>query len=365
MKLLYIVNARIPTPRAYGLQIMKTCEALSRAGATVELVVPTRRFKSPEDPFLYYGVKTRFPMTTLSIPDFLHFGALGFLLSTIWFSERVRWLPSFWDVDAVYSRDPLVLFQYILLGRTFWFEAHKKPTFLSSLVARSAERVVVISHGLWEAYKNSGVPEENMVLAPDAVDEHLFDGIPEQGEARRRTNLPQDKKIVLYAGHLYPRKGAAILAEAAAKMPNAFFVFVGGAPHEVVAFKDRWGSEHVEVVGHVAYEKVPLYLKAADILVLPNSGRDEDAARFTSPMKLFEYMLSGTPIVASDVPALREVLDDASATFATPDNPDAFTDALEKVLAHPREAEMHAQTARAKVKEYSWEKRAAALLSVS
>ena len=305
MKLLYLANARIPTPRAYGLQIMKTCEAFALAGVAVELITPTRDYKTLGDPFVYYGVRTVFKTMTLAVPDLLKYGALGFLASATWFSEKARWLKAFWEADAIYSRDALVLFQYFLLGRPL-----------------------------------------------------IFENVPDKQTARQKTRLPQDKKIVLYAGRLYARKGAGTLAESTKELPNVLFVFVGGTDNDIFAFKSRWGMlPNVTVVGHVPHEQIPLYLRAADLLVLPNSGKDEDSARFTSPMKLFEYMASETPMLASDVSAIREILDDTTAILVSPDDPFALARGIEESLADPESARMRARAARAKVDDHTWQKR--------
>lgn len=364
MKLLYLANARIPTPRAYGLQIMKTCEAFARSGIEVELVVPARNVRTPGDVFAYYGVEKKFTFTTLPVPDLLRFGSIGFLISAILFSEKARWMKSFREADVVYSRDALVLIQYLLLGRKLVFEAHARPSFVSRIVARRAYRVITISQGLKDAYIVAGARAENIVVAPDAVDEHLFDNVPERENARKELGLPLDTQIALYAGHLYSRKGADTLAAAATHLPEVRFIFVGGASDDIALFKEKWeGGANIEIVGHVPHEKIPLYLRAADVLVLPNSGKDEDSARFTSPMKLFEYMASSTPIVASDVPAIREVLDDASARLVLPDDPTALAYGINELLAHPEEAQSRAMNAQTNVARYTWQKRALAILA--
>ncbi|MBI3572127.1 glycosyltransferase [Candidatus Kaiserbacteria bacterium] len=363
MRLLYIANARIPTPRAYGLQIMKTCEALQAAGAAVELVLPSRSVRMIDDPFAYYGVRARFPLRTLRVPDLVSSGPLGFFISTLWFAERVRFLPSFFDADVMYSRDALVLLQYLLLGRTLIFEAHASPSFVSTLVARCARRVVVISHGLRDAYVSAGIMPGKIIVAPDAVDERLFDLVQDRGAARSSLGLPVDERIALYAGHLYSRKGADTLAAAAELLPGTRFVFVGGTSADVAAFQHRWRKfSNITIVGSVAHEQIPLYLRAADILVVPNSGRDEDAARFTSPMKLFEYIASGTPVLASDVPALREILSEENATLVSPDDPAAFARGITEILSYPEDAHARAARAQELARHYSWKNRAELIL---
>lgn len=365
MKLLYIANIRLPTEKAHGIQIMKTCEAFAKAGVEIELVVPTRHNKLTANPFTYYGVpENLFKIVTLHVPDLIRYGRLGFLASSVWFSERARWSKSFWTAGMIYSRDALVLAQYLLLGRKIVFEAHAKPSFVARIVARHAHRVVVISNALREVFVAAGIPKERIIVAPDAVDEHLFDTVPGKDEAREILGLPLAEHIVVYTGHLYVRKGADTLADAAVHIPDALFVFVGGTTEDMARFKKRWGSqENIRIVGHVAPERVPLYLRAADVLVIPNSGKSEDTARFASPMKLFEYMASGTPIVASDVPSIREVLGDQEALFVAADSPVALAESIASAFAQENEARARAVSAQHKAGEYTWEKRARHILT--
>ncbi|MHB8710415.1 MAG: glycosyltransferase family 4 protein [Minisyncoccota bacterium] len=364
MKIIYIANVRLPTEKAHGLQIMKTCEAFARASVEIELVVPTRHNEFTANPFTYYGVpQNSFKLVTLRVPDLIRYGRLGFLVSSIWFSERARWSKSFWTADMIYSRDALVLVQYLLLGRKLVFEAHAKPSFVARIVARHAYRVVVISNALREVFVAAGIPKERIVVAPDAVDEYLFDTVPVKNEVREMLKLPLLQHIVVYTGHLYVRKGADTLAEAATRIPDTLFVFVGGTIEDIARFKKRWGSqENIRIVGHVAPERVPLHLRAADVLVIPNSGKSEDTARFASPMKLFEYMASGVPIIASNLPSIREILDDSLAYFFTPDDHESLCSTIGKVLGEYEEAKKKGASARAAAEKYSWQKRVQSIL---
>lgn len=363
MNILYLANIRLPTEKAHGLQIMKTCEALADAGARVELIVPVRKNPIGADAFDYYRVARDFRITTVCTPDLVRFGPLGFLVSALWFSEKARWLDAFRTADAIYSRDTLVLAQYLLLGRPFVFEAHTRPSFVSRIVARRAHKVIAISAGLRDAYARAGIAVGKIVIAQDAVDEHLFDGAPMRADARAILGLSIGRRIALYAGHLYARKGADTLAQAAAALPEILFIFVGGTDADIAWFKARWGNaKNILVVGHVPHERIPIYLRAADLLVLPNSARNDDSARYTSPMKLFEYMASGTPIIASDVPSLREIVDESLVYFFTPDDSQNLAECIEKVLGHPEQANEKAQKTLRLAKTYSWDARAQHIL---
>ena len=111
-------------------------------------------------------------------------------------------------------------------------------------------------------------------------------------------------------------------------------------------------------VGQVDPTQVPALLRSVDVLALPNTpGRASSA--YTSPLKLFEYMASGRPIVASDLPALREVLGpDTNAVLVEAGNPEALASGLARVLGDPALASRLAAQARDNVREWTWDKRA-------
>lgn len=360
MTIQYLAFVRLPTEKAHGLQIMKTCEAFAHAGARIELAIGRQ---GRGDPFATYGVKKNFSLSILRGPDLVSWGSLGFIFSLLWFSEVAARQSAFWEADIIYSRDALILLQYIFLRRTLVYEAHQKPNLVSRFVARRAYRLVVISRALASAYVAAGVPREKIIVAPDAVDPDFFSQTPERAAARAEVGLAGAEKVVLYLGHLYARKGADTLATAASRIPDTVFLFVGGIEKDIRRFTAIYGSTpNMQIVGYVPREKIPLYLAAADLLVLPSSAKDEDSARYGSPMKLFEYMASATPILASNVPALREVLTDDSAYFFKPDDAEDLARVASRVLADPARA-ARGETAREEAKQYSWEARARTILS--
>ena len=82
-----------------------------------------------------------------------------------------------------------------------------------------------------------------------------------------------------------------------------------------------------------------------------------------SPVKMFEYMAGGRPIIASDLPTIREVLNEKNAVFVPPDNPSALAQAIEELLKHPERAQEFARQAKRDVLAYSWDERTKRILS--
>lgn len=361
MKIAYIANARIPTEKAHGIQIMKTCEAFARAGHDVTLVVPARKNVIPDDPFAYYGAAPLFRIVPCATSDPLKFGRVGFLFAALYFAERARWTRAFREADVIYSRDAVILFQYLLLGRSYIYEAHGAPTFTGRIIARFAHRIVVISKGVGDAFASRGISREKIVVAPDAVDLDAFAHPESKAAARTRLGLPQDKRIVLYVGRLDGWKGAETLCEAAARLPDDVqVVVIGGEVEQVTQFAQRYPK--VRFLGFRPYRELADNQAAADVLVLPNTGKSEISMRYTSPLKLFTYMASGVPVVASDTPATREILTDDDAYFFTPDDARALSEQVVVALGDSKGSAMKAHHAALSVQEYSWGKRAGRIL---
>ncbi len=369
MKILYLANIRLPTEKAHGIQIMKMCEAFAELGHTVELVVPTRHNHIAENAFLYYGVARIFTLTTLAVPDWVRFGRIGFLSSLLIFSERARWLAHFWSADVIYSRDALVLLQYVLLGRCIVFEAHTKPSCFARFLARRAHRVVVISYALKEVYVAAGVAEGKIIIASDAVDIRQFDTGKNKAELREQLGLGKDRRIVSYIGK-YKTMGkpkgvddlSVVFPQVLSDVQNAFLLLVGINKEEDKEVRETLRNAHIaesnyKIVTHIPQYEAFLYMKASDVLIM-NYPNTPHYAHYMSPLKLFEYMASGMPIVTSDLPTIREVLDERCATFFTPDSTPALAESILFALTHERDVQEKAHRAKQKVAKYTWEKRA-------
>lgn len=362
-KLLYISNIRLPTERAHGIQIMKMCEAFAKVGFDVELVVPKRKNPIVSDPFEYYKVERSFAIKKIPCVQAVYPGKIGFWFQTIVFSTMCWFYVLFNKPDVVYTRDELPGFYMIFLKflslQIVWESHMVRWNFFGRALSKFS-KIVVISNGLNSFYKSKGILKENILLAPDGVDIDQFDLPINKGEARRTLSLSQNKSIVMYTGHLYDWKGATTLAEAASYFDtNTEFMFVGGTDKHISEFKERYKNvRNLTVVGRVAHTAVPLYLKAADVLVLPNSAKEDISRLYTSPMKLFEYMASSKPIVASRIPSLCEILNTENAIFATPDDPASFSNVIERLLKDKSFQDQLATRARIDVNKYSWDVRA-------
>lgn len=365
MKIAYVANIRMPTEKAHGIQIMKMCDAFAKNGAEIELVVP-RSVAATSDPFEYYAMQASFPIRRIFSINLVRFGRIGFLVQSLIFALSSSWYTLWHKKDVVFGRDEIVLLFNSFHTRTVWETHVGSYTAITRLLLRTKVKIIAITEGLKKLYVSKGVDPKRIAVAPDAVDANLFDISLSKLDARQKVELPLDAKIVLYTGHLYDWKGARVLAQAAALLPQDSIkvAFVGGTDNDIASFKNRFGHiANVMILGKKPYALMPVYMKAADILTLPNSPVNDISSLYTSPMKLFEYMAVNRPIVASDLPSIREILSEKNAVLVPPDNPQALAKGITAIFADSPHAEVLAERAYNDSKRYTWLARAASILS--
>jgi len=151
-------------------------------------------------------------------------------------------------------------------------------------------------------------------------------------------------------------------------MPDVLLLLVGGTPEDVDrlrAFAAGCGmKDRVRLEGTVPNGKIPLYLWAADALVMPYTSRTP-TVRAMSPLKMFEYMAAERPIVAADFPAVREVLREGeNALLVAPDSAQEIARGLRRALEEKPLAESISRRAGKDVKMFTWEERARRILEV-
>ncbi|MEN9561500.1 MAG: hypothetical protein RIQ56_773, partial [Candidatus Parcubacteria bacterium] len=345
-----------PTDNAHGVQIAKTCEAMAKAGGKVTLVRPWRFNKMKGDIFDHYNVERNFKVVTLPSIDISILGWLGFWIQMLSFAKIAFWYVLIARPDVVYSRDEVPLYFASWACRNVVWESHSgRFNVLVDRLIKSLKLLVVITKGGADFYAEKGMPRERIHVAPDAVSLEDFAHPESKEAARKRLGLPLDKKIALYIGKLDGWKGAETFCAASEFAPEVLFAAIGGEPHEISALKAKYPK--VTFLGWRPYSELPDNQQAGDVLVLPNTAKSEISVRFTSPLKLFTYMASGVPIVASDLPSIREVLDDSSAYFATPDDPTTIARAIFNVISEGRGAFETSDSAKRLTANFTWKVR--------
>lgn len=363
MNIIYIANIRLPTEKAHGIQIMEMCHAFAAAGHTVRLVVPRRLNYIHVDPFVYYGIDKNFKVTRVPTIDLVGFGQIGFMIETLcftFFSFVFLGIKRCAGKFIVYSRDEWCLLSFGFFP-LFWEPHTAKDSYAARRAIKQTKGIVAISDGLRTYFeKQMGVPLTKILVARDGVDLPGHEHLLTKEAARKKLGVPVDKKIILYTGHFYTWKGVAILIESARYLGSGILLYlVGGAPEDMKQYQALADeNSKIHLIGHRPHQEIPFWLSAADVLVIPNSAKEDISRLYTSPLKLFEYMASGSPIVATNLPSLQEVLHEDSAYFVEPDDAQNLAQGIKRALEDPIHAQELARRARSDVREYTWEKRA-------
>jgi glycosyltransferase involved in cell wall biosynthesis len=358
MRLLYAENIRLPTEKAHGYQIMKTCEAMAKAGIEIELVTAARKNPIKQNPFEFFSVPELFKWRQIPVLDFV--GSAPSVLKPFAYAiERgsfvrnlAKRLP---DSDAYYTRD-LVVADAIGMStkKPLFVELHDMTSRVTKLVSR-VTAWIVISEGIKQELLKLGVASEKILTAHDGFDPAQFANLPTKQDARIKLGVPSEVFLLVYTGHLYPWKGMDGIAAAFKNIPEGIeLAVVGGYPEDILRIQETAGdTSRVRFLGQLSRAEVPAWLAAADAALLPTSAKFEIGKSYTSPLKLFEYLAAGLSVVASDVPSSHEILDESVARFFKPDDGQDFLRALNEI----RSMGSASDTARAKAKPYAWEER--------
>lgn len=353
--------------KAHAINTVKIAEGFARLGHQVHLIciaprtgpVPVFQLES------HYGISRsvhwhQLPARVFGFKITHHWSFFWLALPVI-----LRLLP-----DLLYSRSYILPAMASRLRIPTIGETHAWPdnqtaqfrTFIQATRQKAFHRCVTISHRLAERYAQLGADPDKLLVLPDAVDLDMF---------IRPVHLPVEVSPytgqgphVVYAGHLYDYKGIPTILQAAALLPNAQFHLVGGLPADIQRQNqiiESMGLHNVNLHGLKPYGEVPPYLWYADVLLLPPSAEHPSAA-WTSPVKLGEYLASGTPVVATRIPALLDWLNDEQVCFVEPDSSTAMADAIQRLVTDPALAKRFADAGLQKAKELTYEGRVARML---
>ncbi len=371
MKILYLSDSVIPIRSANSIQVMKMCNAFSRIGHEVVLLsikAPGSFEEGVESDFDFYGVETGFKLKKLHVPQMKYSILLYSLRCAI---EILKIKP-----EIVYGRCLWGVWLAAMLGIDVIYEMHfpikhmsrgEKICFTSLTKRRRLRHLVVISHALKKMIKND-VSGKKIIVAHDGAnlidynDKDIQTAISEKSE---------DRTKVGYIGHLYPGRGIDSIFKIAMELPHIDFHIVGGTEDDIKAKKRAIRGKNIFLHGFIPPSLINNYFRNCDILIMPHKGKvaisggtSRDISQYMSPLKMFEYMASGKPIIASDLPVLREVLKQGiNAILVDPADIDGWVSAIQYLADDEKAREKIAQQALFDLKQYyTWEKRAERVL---
>lgn len=366
--IIYLTFATLPSPTAHSVQIVKMCQAMAKAGAGVKLVADVRQ--RPRQIFEFYNVRYPFEIIGIRLLPVRIVGRVVFLARSFFLILKNRH-------SLFYTRDVFTAWFVRALNVDFIMEVHELPAgrFQNLLMRRilSASRLrtaVFISEELRKSLlrrMGDRLARQTAVVAHDGADLDEFQSPLSRDESRRKLHLPEGAFMAGYAGSLFEGRGLEVILEVSRVLKDVVFVIVGGERGQADRLKRKvkeTGLANVLVIGFVPHRMVPVYLAAFDELLMPyqeavrTHQKKHDIASCMSPLKMFEYMAAGRPIVASRLKVIGEILEDRRNAILVPsDSVTEWAGAIRTLRDNESLSRTIGEQARDDVRKYSWDKR--------
>lgn len=379
-RLHYIAPSLLPSRSANSVHVIHQCDGLAKAGAAITLYAKRAQPDVGElTALLYqnYGVDTRdWQLVTF------HSGvsrADTFRIALMAVRPVLRAPRS----EIVLSRNLYAAWLLAMARRSMLFETHQleygiRKTMQRWIMTRPWVRTIAISDCLVACLEeHHGIHLNHPLVLHDAAPAGISTLLPEH---RRQVlvgllkipanDLTRWDTVCGYFGHLYAGRGIEIIEAMAAARPSCLFLVFGGSESSVANRRINAPS-NLRYMGHVPHPVSQSTQAAVDVLLMPYQQsvsigiRGHDTARWMSPMKMFEYMAAGVPIISSDLPVLREVLSSGyNALLVPPDNVSAWLEALDTLSKNKNFASFLGINAHNDYKaKYTWHSRARSILS--
>ena len=383
MKVFYISPSVMPSRSANSVHVVRMCEAFLVLGHQVTLcvnqTVPSRQhfLECLED---YYGVCLK-GVRIISFYTRYDKG-INIRIALLSLREYLKQCCNGTSPDLVISRNLYASYaiRFVASGKQV-FETHQlergvRQWIQKKIIQDPRMRIVVISKALAQVLsQRCDVISSRMIVIPDAApvgsrrlshiqkrDQRLtfFDGY----------DLSRFSLIVGYFGHLHSGRGIDLIRILAERHPAIAFFLFGGHPGHINQEKDKPATLNFIIKGFLNPGRVQHAMGLMDVLVMPYETKvsigstHADTTQWMSPMKMFEYMASGVPIVASKLPVLEEVLShEYNCLLAEPNDYLSWSRCLERLEKDSELAEKVSSNAYAQyLTEYNWTTRASKVL---
>ncbi|WHH58360.1 glycosyltransferase family 4 protein [Petroclostridium sp. X23] len=355
MEIEYLSNSIIPSRSANSIHVMKMCQAFANNGHKVVLHADLSK-EQITDVYAYYGVKKCFKIKKRKFGDIKDI------------KKSYKKIP-----DLFYARDLNDLLKVAPLKRPLILEVHRPLESkrdrerISKLFSyKNFKRLIAISDALRLEYLRQfpDLKAKTIQVAPDGAD------LPEKSDysdiAIKTLGRGTNPKVG-YIGHLYPGKGMEMIVQIAARLPNIDFHIVGGIKEDIQYWRKNTNSQNIYFYGFVPHGQLTAYYRYLDIVLAPYQyhvavfrSSKINISQWMSPLKIFEYMAYTKPIIASDLPVLREVLvDGVNGLLCPPEDVEAWVTAILRLTNDVELRKELAETAHHEFSEhYTWRKRA-------
>ncbi|MEN6428834.1 MAG: glycosyltransferase family 4 protein [Phycisphaerales bacterium] len=374
VRLCYIYSAPLPSGSPSAVQVMRMCEGFAQIGCRPLLLARgTDSVQASSEAlrslFDYYGIRDPFDVLLMPLRRLRKWGiAMGVVSSILFAWCAVRKAMSI-KPAVLYTRDIYTAWLAAERGLRVVFEEHAQPKrriheWMRRRLLRSGNTlgIVFISHALEACYKASalfGDGQARTLVAHDAA------ATSQVRPVHDATKVDGRRLVIGYVGSFLPGRGIELILSLAARLPHLQFRLIGGTLEQIRGPSPRAIPANVECCGFVEPGKVSALFDGMDILLMPYQVHTTThggvvSTQWMSPLKMFEYMASGVPLIASDLPVLREVLvPECNGLLVAPDDVGAWAQAIQRLAGDCELRQRLAASARADVvRKYNWSVRA-------
>ena len=311
MRISYLFNSSTPSSNPGSIQVVNTCGALAELSHDIKLIVPDTGLKTSLSKF--YGIKKSPKLIRLK---FFNKFPLG--INYYFFSLCAIIYGLLINTEIYITRNFFTLILLNLLKRKVIIEVHHNLD--------SESRLVRFFYRNFDIFNNQNIIKiivitnsvKKFLINNFKIDKKKIDIISSASSLNFKfKKLKKNKKYNIgYFGSLDKSKGSNfIISLSKIDKMNNYFIY-GGKPEEIQKFKKDI-PKNLKIYPSVAYSKIKTYLSKMDILLMPSntkklrsSGGIGNIAKFTSPLKLFDYLASGKLIITSNLKVFQEILKD-------------------------------------------------------
>ncbi len=223
-------------------------------------------------------------------------------------------------------------------------------------VIASSDRVFVINKGLKDYAIAMGARPDDVSIVPGGVDAESYHiGSKSRESVRKDLGVSEHDTVLFFMGWLYDFSGLREVAEAIAKRKDSKFKLIvvgeGDAYNTLKEIKERNHMSSLLLLGKQPFSKIPEFLSAADICLLPADPRAPEMQNIV-PIKLYEYLAAGKPVIATRLPGvLKEFGEGKGISYVS--GPEEVLSMCEKIIQQTDMAE-DGKKLQERSKQYDW-----------
>tara|TARA_A100001011_G_C14252295_1_gene818451 strand:+ start:342 stop:1454 length:1113 start_codon:yes stop_codon:yes gene_type:complete len=311
MNICYISNSAAPSKNASSLQTAKLCEALSKIGHKVKLVLPDTGYKD-ENYNNFYNIKNKFEIKTIKYFKKFPTGINYYLYSlfSILISNQK-------NQNLYITRNFFTSLLLCFFNKKHILEVHDDIQIEGRIVKiiikyfkylknKNILKIITTTKTLEKKYHKSYFVSKNKLLV-------LHNASSIKLKFKKYKSLNKKLKIG-YFGSIYKSRGLDMLIKLSKEDKNNTYFIYGGTKQEIENLNKKYSSKNLYFQSYIPYSKIKKKLENVDICLLPYtnkitvSGNVGDISKFTSPLKVFDYMITGKLIICSNFNVIKEVL---------------------------------------------------------